>query len=266
MDSAVEDVPATKADVPETNDEPADTTMKNGEDQVDDDDDDDEDPETFVVEAIKDHRSDFEDGAMRYYVKWKGYEKKSDRTWETEDNLEGAKEVLEAYWKSIGGKPVPDEPKSVTKKRGRQSTGGKKPDQAKRPKMSKTSSGKGRGRKSGGVSEPEQDGSPVPLMGYTDEGDDDWKAPPAKDGAWDPLVQAVDTVTRENADGELWGYLIWNAKNEDGRFYRSKAKLPVIYRACPQRMLHFYEKHLVFSSTVPDAGTDTPAKEEEAAE
>ena len=25
---------------------------------------------------------------MRYHVKWKGYEKKSDRTWETEDNLE----------------------------------------------------------------------------------------------------------------------------------------------------------------------------------
>ena len=47
-DSAVEDVPPAKADVPETNDEPADTTMKNGEDQEEDDDDDDEDPETFV--------------------------------------------------------------------------------------------------------------------------------------------------------------------------------------------------------------------------
>ena len=47
-DSAVEDVPSAKADVPETNDEPADTTMKNGEDQEEDDDDDDEDPETFV--------------------------------------------------------------------------------------------------------------------------------------------------------------------------------------------------------------------------
>ena len=25
---------------------------------------------------------------MRYHVKWKGYEKKADRTWETEENLE----------------------------------------------------------------------------------------------------------------------------------------------------------------------------------
>lgn len=158
----------------------------------------------------------------------------------------GAKEILEEYWKGIGGKPVADQPKS-TKKRGRQSISGKRPDTGKRPKMTKTSrtsSGKGKGRKSNGANDIEQDGSPIPLIGYTDEGDDDWKAPPAKDGAWDPLVQAVDTVTRENADGELWGYLIWNAKNEDGRFYRSKAKLPVIYRACPQRMLHFYEKHL----------------------
>ena len=27
-------------------------------------------------------------GQMRYHVKWKGYEKKTDRTWETEENLE----------------------------------------------------------------------------------------------------------------------------------------------------------------------------------
>lgn len=162
-------------------------------------------------------------------------------------NYRGAKEILEEYWKNIGGKPVADQPKSASKKRGRQSTGGKKPDTGKRPKMTKTSrtsSGKSKSRKSNGAVDVEQDGSPIPLIGYTEEGDDDWKAPPAKDGAWDPLVQSVDTVTRENADGELWGYLIWNAKNEDGRFYRSKAKLPVIYRACPQRMLRFYEKHL----------------------
>ena len=60
------------------------------------------------MEDIQDHRADFEDvselkgaeslhiyaqpsvqqGQMRYHVKWKGYEKKADRTWETEDNLE----------------------------------------------------------------------------------------------------------------------------------------------------------------------------------
>ena len=95
--------------------------------------------------------------------------------------------------------------------------------------MSKKSS-----RKSNGALD--QDTEPTPLIGFTDVGDDEWKPPNPKDGAWDCLVQSVDTVVRENTDGELWGYLIWNEKNEDGRFYRSKAKLPTIYRACPQRV------------------------------
>lgn len=145
----------------------------------------------------------------------------------------GSREILEEYWKSRGGRPASDQ-KPPPKKRGRQSTGGKKPDTQKKPKISKPSRKSGGGRKSNGAIE--QDTSPIPLIGYTDEGDDDWHPPPPKDGAWDPLVQSVDTVTRENSDGELWGWVIFNEKNEDGRFYRRKAKLPVIYRACPQRV------------------------------
>ena len=45
MESAVEDVPPTKAELAEINDEPADATMKDDEDEEDDDD---EDPETSV--------------------------------------------------------------------------------------------------------------------------------------------------------------------------------------------------------------------------
>ena len=82
----------------------------------------------------------------------------------------------------------------------------------------------------------EQDTTPTPLPGYTEEGEDDWKPPPANKDAWDSKVQCVDTVIRENSDGELWGYLIWNEKNADGRFYRTKANLPTIYRAAPQRV------------------------------
>ena len=98
------------------------------------------------------------------------------------------------------------------------------------PKHSK----KGTARKSNGAID--QDIEPGALVGFTEVGGDDWKPPLAKDGSWDPLVQSIDTVVRENADGELWGYIIWNEKNEDGRFYRSRAKLPVIYKACPQRV------------------------------
>ena len=104
----------------------------------------------------------------------------------------------------------------------------KKADTSKRPKMSKG------GRKSNGVLE--QDTTPTPLPGYSEEGEDDWKPPPPNKDAWDSKVQSVDTVIRENSDGELWGYLIWNEKNPDGRFYRTKANLPTIYRAAPQRV------------------------------
>jgi hypothetical protein len=90
------------------------------------------------------------------------------------------------------------------------------------------------GKKSNGALE--QDITPTPLPGYTEEGEDDWRPPPANKDAWDSKVQCVDTVTRENSDGELWGYLIWNEKNADGRFYRTKANLPTIYRAAPQRV------------------------------
>ena len=145
--------------------------------------------------------------------------------------------MLEEYWKSIGGKPAVGAKSEKSKKRGRQSSQGAKPDTSKRPKMSKS-----KGRKSNGTME--QDASPTPLAGYTEEGDDAWRAPAPKDDAWDPLVQSVDTVVRENADGELWGYLIWNEKNADGRFYRSKAKLPTIYRACPQRVCRSIRKFL----------------------
>ena len=98
-----------------------------------------------------------------------------------------------------------------------------------------------------------QDVNPPPTVGLTEVGDDDWKPPPVKDGNWDPLVQSVDTVVRENSNGELWGYLIWNEQSAAGRYYRSKAKMPTIYKACPQRMLHFYEKHLcVLFHTIRD--------------
>ena len=146
---------------------------------------------------------------------------------------------MEEYWKALpNGKPVAAPPKSV-KKRGRASSGSKK-EVTKRPRNSK--SGARNGRKSNGALD--QDTTPTPLDGFTEVGDDDWKPPPANDNAWDPIVQSVETVMRENNDGDLWGYVIWNNKNEGGRYYRSKAKLSVLYRACPQRMLHFYEKHL----------------------
>lgn len=146
----------------------------------------------------------------------------------------GARELLEAYWTSIGGKPEPGpkQPKSTGKKRGRQSTG-TQVESAKKPK---------RGRKSASAAE-DPDSTPEPPAGYTDVNPDTWKPPTPNDNAWDPLVSQVDTIEKDN-NGELWAYLVWNEKNEDGRHNRSKARLSTCRKACPQKMLEFYEKHV----------------------
>lgn len=129
----------------------------------------------------------------------------------------------------IGGKPLPGQDEKYTKKRGRQSTGAAKEGATKRQRT-----GKGAQKSNGAV---EQDVDPGPMYGHTEvEDDSPWKPPPAKDGSWDPLVQSVDTVIRDNTDGELWGYLLWKEMSEEGRFYRSKARLETIYKACPQRV------------------------------
>ncbi|KAL9598493.1 MAG: hypothetical protein Q9219_004466 [cf. Caloplaca sp. 3 TL-2023] len=178
----------------------------------DDEDEEEDDGEMFVVEKILRHHDDFDDGEMRYEIKWKGYEKAKDRTWETEDNLEGAREILEAYWASIGGKPT-RKPKPAPKKRGRQSTGSQI-EPAKKQK---------RGRKSAPVN-TDLETTPEPPIGYSDVNPDTWKPPAPNDNAWDPLIMNVDTIEKDN-EGELWAYLVWNEKNEDGRFNRSKARL-----------------------------------------
>lgn len=141
----------------------------------------------------------------------------------------GARLILEAYWAKLGGKPV-KEVKSATKKRGRQSTGGASEATPSAKKQKKA------GRKSKGASaEADNEGTPEPPAGFTEVGEDDWEPPKPLDRAWDPAVQSVDTIEKDDA-GELWAYLLWSDKNEDGRFYRSKARLAVCNKACPQRV------------------------------
>merc|ERR1711939_543878 len=72
-----------------------------------DDDDDEELPEDeYVVEKITNHIVDEDTGEIKYEVKWEGFEKKSDRTWEPEENLETAAVILGEYLESVGGKDL----------------------------------------------------------------------------------------------------------------------------------------------------------------
>lgn len=154
----------------------------------------------------------------------------------------GAREILEAYWEKIGGKPEPKvkEPKSTGKKRGRQSTGSAVEPTKKQQK-------KGRKSTSALQDNTNDDNDDFPV-GYADA-PDSWEPPNPNDNAWDPLLMQVDTIEKDN-NGDLWAYLAWNEKNEDGRFKRSKARLTTCRKACPQKMLDFYEKHVYVFFTI----------------
>lgn len=169
----------------------------------------------------------------------------------------GARGVLEAYWKKIGGKPVRPAKATATvsasKKRGRASTASetkvtprKEPKERKdpAPKRQRQTQSLGRIPKEekeekaevGQASDDgEDDKTPEPVPGYIEVGSDDWRPPKPTAGAWDKHIQAVDTIEKDDA-GKLWAYLLWTQQNADGYFYRNKAKLETCYVACPQRV------------------------------
>ncbi|KAK6354858.1 hypothetical protein TWF696_003989 [Orbilia brochopaga] len=165
------------------------------------------DGEEYVVEKILDWK--YDDEGLKYKVKWKGYEKKSDQTWEPEGVLEDVA-ALGDYLEQIGGRPKP----SQTPKRGRKSVGGTSTPVSKKNRVKQESAG------------PKED---------------EWE-PPA--GSWEDDVLMIETLER-NGD-QFVCYIQWvNGK-------RTQHALHVIYQRCPQKMLKFYESHLVFRDS---AGT-----------
>ncbi|KAF2117425.1 hypothetical protein BDV96DRAFT_572083 [Lophiotrema nucula] len=143
-----------------------------------------------------------------YEVKWQGYEAKKDRTWEPESNLAGAKEVLREYWESIGGKPEP--------------TGGKKRKGKKSAADSKTA---------------------TPVETKRAKKEKEWSPPP---GSWENDVDYVDTVEEsidpKTAKKARFAYLVWNNSK------KTQHPLKHVYHKCPQKMLLYYESHLVFTN------------------
>ncbi|MCJ1347964.1 hypothetical protein MMC31_006194 [Peltigera leucophlebia] len=224
----------------------------------DDENDEDEDDDNFgeeaeyIVEAILDHRADFLDGKVRYQVKWTGYEDESDTTWEPEESFVGAREILEGYWEKVGGKPTPAPSKPTAKKRGRQSVarnntpngGAAKKHRKSGDYRSGEADASTKKKKSPASNHDDELNSPN-LDEYTDIlGPEEWTPPRASNGAWEESVQTVETVEADN-DGVLWVFLSWNEKNKEGRFLRNKVKATICYKACPQKMLKFFERHLV---------------------
>ncbi|KXJ89697.1 chromo domain-like protein [Microdochium bolleyi] len=154
----------------------------------------------------------YPDGVLKFEVKWEGYDKKTDRTWESKENLlENAGDILRDYLEAHGGedKILEDSEKGIKgKKRGR-------------PAASGAAAGKRR------KADHPRDGTPPASTKA-------WK-PPA--GSWEDEVDTIDACHDENS-GKLIVYLTW--KNGQKTQHETK----VIYQRCPQKMLKFYERHV----------------------
>ncbi|KAL2143942.1 hypothetical protein VTI28DRAFT_9772 [Corynascus sepedonium] len=172
--------------------------------------------EVYVVEKILSHM--FDKGKPLFEVKWEGYEKKSDRTWEPEENLiENASEALNEYLDSIGGREKMYEESAnalKTKKRGRQSSSATPQKGGKRSRVN--------------GDHPADSEPPSSAKAAV------WK-PPA--GSWEDHIAHLDACEDEETR-KLMVYLTW----KNGQ--KTQHPTHVIYQRCPQRMLQFYEQHI----------------------
>ena len=168
------------------------------------------------MEEILDHQ--FEDGVLLYKIKWEGYDKKSDQTWESDDKLEGATEALKEYHEKIGGKPI--QRKVITPS----SSSHKRPRTDSKPSTPTTATKNSKVRR---LNESARPDSPA-----TDNLSR-WVPPK---GSWEEDVMQVDTIERD--DQGLHIYLDWN----NGK--KTRHAIEKIYNKCPKKMLRFYEQHL----------------------
>ncbi|KAL2870478.1 chromo domain-containing protein [Aspergillus lucknowensis] len=190
---------------------------ENGTGDVDDEEGDDEEEDVYVVEKIMGH-SFKSDGTLMLQVKWQGYDDPKDQTLEPEENLvEGAKDVLDEYFRILGGRPEKPQRKK------RKSMG--RPPKLTPEKPAPRKRRKSRADTETDAAEGKEKDSHVP----------DW-VPKSKN--WENEVKAVDTIVREG-DG-LVAFLHWNNDK------KSRVSIETCYEKCPRKMLKFYEQHLVF--------------------
>ncbi|KAI8241041.1 Chromo domain-containing protein 2 [Colletotrichum sp. SAR 10_98] len=215
----------------------------NGDDDEDEDEDDDDlEADEYVVEKILDHQVG-DDGLVNFRVKWEGYEKKADQTWEPEDSLkEGAAEILEEYLRAIGGREALFEQKTkakTTKKRGRPAASSTPPATTKKS------------RRNGHPAD-----STPPASAVAAAKAKPWTLP---SGSWEEDVESIDAC-QDEVSGALVIYLNW----KNGQ--KTKHPTEVVYKRCPQKMLRFYEKHIRIVKSEPEADADNHFPEKTAPE
>lgn len=151
-------------------------------------------------------------------MKWQGYDNPKDRTWEPEENMETAADVLKEYFEDIGGRP--EKPDKGTKRKARASTA-----------KSETGTPAATSKRTKTRDEPAAEKA--------------WSPPP---GSWEHDVSHIDTVEQgidpKTGKEAKFAYIVWNNQK------KTQHPLKHIYTKCPQKMLQYYESHLVFSNTI----------------
>ncbi|KAK9413145.1 hypothetical protein SUNI508_12030 [Seiridium unicorne] len=191
----------------------------------DDEEDEDMGEDVFIVEKILGHV--YKQGVIKFKVKWEGWDKKEDQTWEDEENLrENASAVLDAYLASVGGrdKIVGDSKAGTQKKRGRPASANTPTNGTKRAKRD---------------SHPASTTPPASAAKA-------W-TPPA--GSWEDQVASIDACHDENT-GKLIVYLSW--KNG----HKTQHDTKIVYSRCPQKMLQFYEQHVKIIKSTSDVAAE----------
>ena len=97
---------------------------------------------------------------------------------------------------------------------------------------------KRKGRKSAAADED----SATPASAKRAKKEKEWSPPP---GSWETEVDYVDTVEEslDHKTGQMqrYAYLVWSNQK------KSQHLLHHVYQKCPQKMLQYYESHLVFT-------------------
>lgn len=179
-------------------------------------------------------------------MKWKGWDKPEDLTWEPESSLKcvllnncncetahlltlayrsGAKDILAAYYKKIGGRPRKSAAKPAAKPASKAGPGRKRKSmgETKGTSASAKATEQKRRRKS---SVPATEEPPTETA-ETDEDEMTW-TPKGKD--WGSQLEKVDTIIRDQDSKMLFAFLLW----KNGK--RSRVALDTCYDRCPKQV------------------------------
>ena len=140
-------------------------------------------------------------------MKWLGWEDEADLTWEPEENLVNAMDIVAAYWKAQGGRPA--------------SAKGKKRKASTAADETPKSASKGRKR-------PRDD---------DDEEVNEPKKRKMPTGSWENSIAAIETLEQSadpsSGDIKLYCFVLWTG---DEQPVRTKHDVETIRRKSPQKV------------------------------